>query len=54
MREVWLAVLKIKPEDNNQEGMGAYMSVHYLTIDKAQEAHRRLERCKLSKGTERA
>ena len=54
MREVWLAVLKLKPEDDTWEGLDVYMTAHYSTMDKAQEAHKKFETCRLAKGTEKA
>ena len=54
MREVWLAVLKMRSEDDTWEGLDVYMTSHYSTMDKAQEAHKKFETCKLAKGTEKA
>ena len=38
MREVWLAVLKLKPKDNTWERLDAHMGVHYSAMDKTPEA----------------
>ena len=47
MREVWLAVLKLKPKDNTWERLDAHMGVHYSAMDKSQGAHNKLETCKV-------
>ena len=46
MREVWLAYLRVKPEDNTWAGMDAYMGVHYSTMDKAQASPQAVRECK--------
>ena len=54
MREVWLAYLKVKPEDSTWAGLDAYMGIHYAMLDKTVDAEKQFEETKLLVATEKA